>query len=305
MFIITALEGSSLKRSVHHLMTKLRALAVLVVLATLLSWPCRKELGVRGMDLSVAFSARILTDNLFTDMSYRIRTDSSFAPITENNRIVSRFVHRGRLLFRDEYEPPVPTSKWEPDKEYTFTRRIYIPAFIDEFDAKFGGAERLELTVGLASPLHETGDSGLVLFRKTLRVVPSADSPVIVYLSGWYGQETGTQDTERRWRWTSKEARTAIDNPGRDALLVLRGQAGPATAGQKVAISIDGKPLEEFAPGSGEFERQFIIKKEWLGDKKDFELVIEVDKTFVPAKVTSGSKDERELGIRISLLYFR
>jgi hypothetical protein len=286
-------------------MTKLRALAVLVVLATLLSWPCRKELGVRGMDLSVAFSARVLTDNLFTDVTYRVRTDSSLAPITEDDRIISRFVHRGRLLFRDECEPPVPTSKWEPNREYTFTRRIYIPAFINEFDAKFLGTERLGLTVGLASPSDKTGDSGLVLFRKTLRVVPSADSPVIVYLSGWYGQETDTQDPGRRWRWTSKEARTAIDNPGRDALLVLRGQAGLATAGQKVTISIDGKPLEKFAPGSGEFERQFIIKKEWLGDKKDFELVIGVDKTFVPAKVTPGSKDERELGIRISLLYFR
>jgi hypothetical protein len=286
-------------------MTKLRALAVLIVLAILLSWPCRKQLGVRGMDLNVVFSARVLTDNLFTDVTYRVRTDSSFTPITENDKVVSRFVHRGRPLFRDEYEPPVPTSKWEPDKEYTFTRRIYIPAFIDEFDAKFRGAERLELTVGLTSPSDMTGDSGLVLFRKTLRVVPSADSPAVVYLGGWYGQETDPQDPGQRWRWTSKEARTAIDNPGREALLVLRGSAGLAAAGQKVTISIDGKPLEEFAPGSGEFERHYTVKKEWLGDKKDFELVIDVDKTFVPAKVTPGSGDKRELGIRISLIYLR
>jgi hypothetical protein len=286
-------------------MTKPRALAVLVALATLLSWPCRKQLGVRGLDLTVAFSARILTDNLFTDVTYRVRTGSALAPFAEDDKVISRFVHRGRLLFRDEYEPPVPTSKWEPDKAYTFTRRIYIPAFIDEFDPGFRGAERLELTVGLASPSDKTGDSELVLLRKTLRVVPPADSPVVVYLSGWYGQETDPQDPGRRWRWTSKEARAAIDNPGRDALLVLRGSADLASAGQKVTISIDGKPLEEFAPGRGEFERRYNVKKEWLGDKKDFELVIGVDKTFVPARMTPGSKDERELGVRISLLYFR
>ncbi|MGD1010789.1 MAG: hypothetical protein ABR951_11655 [Candidatus Aminicenantales bacterium] len=286
-------------------MTKLRALAILIAIATLLSWPCREQFGVRGMDLTVAFSVRVLTDNLFTDVTYRIRTDSSLAPITEDDRIISRFVYRGRLLIRDEYEPPVPTSKWEPNKEYTFTRRIYIPAFIDEFDPGFRGAEKLGLTVGLASASDKTGDPGLVLFRKTVRVVPSADSPVLVYLSGWYAQETDPQDPGRSWRWTSKEARVAIDNPGRDALLVLRGRAGLADAGQKVTVSIDGKPLDEFAPGTGEFERHFTVRKEWLGDKDDFELVIGVDKTFVPARVTPGSNDQRELGVRISLLYFR
>jgi len=285
-------------------MTKLRALAVLIALAALLSWPCREHSDVRGMDLTVAFSPRGLTDNLFTDVTYRIRTDPSFAPITEDDRVISRFIYRGRLLFQDEYQPPVPTSKWEPNREYTFSRRIYIPAFIDEFDPGFRGAEKLGLTVGLASPSDKTGDSWLVLYRKTVRVVPSTDSPVVVYLSGWYGQETDPQDPGRRWRWTSKEARVAIDNPGHDALLVLRGRADSA-AGQKVTISIDGKPLEEFAPGSGEFERHFTIRKEWLGGKKDFELAIGVDKTLVPAEVTPGSNDHRELGVRISLLYFR
>ncbi len=286
-------------------MTKLRALAVLVALATLLSWPCREEFGVRGMDLTVAFSVRVLTDNLFTDVTYRVRTDSSLAPITEDDKIVARFVYRGRLLVQDEYEPPVPTSKWEPNKEYTFTRRVYIPAFIDEFDPGFRGTEKLGLTVGLASPSDKTGDSGLVLLRRTVRVVPSADSPVVVYMSGWYGQETDPQDPGQRWRWTAKEARAAIDNPGHDALLILRGRAALPAAGQKVTISIDGKPLDEFVPGSGEFERHFTLRKEWLGNKKDFELVIRVDKTLVPAKVTPGSNDQRELGLRISLLYFR
>lgn len=287
-------------------MTKLRALAVLIVLAALLSWPCGKQIGVRGIELAVTFSAHVLTDNLFTDVTYRVRTSSSLAPIAEDNKVVSVFAHRGRPLFRDEYEPPVPTSKWEPDKEYTFTRRIYFPAFIDEFDLGFRGTEKLDLTVGLASPSGKKGGPGLVLFRKNLRIVPAAGSPVIAYLGGWHDPELDPGDPVRRWRWTSKEARVAIDNPGRDALLVLRGSADPAAApGQRVTISIDGRILEEFAPGGGEFERLYAVKKEWLGAGKDFELVIAVDRTFIPAKVTPGSKDERELGVRISLLYFR
>jgi len=283
-------------------MTKLRALAVLLVLATLLSWPCRNEVGVRGMELAVTFSPRVLTDNLFADITYRLQTVATLGPIVEDNRIVSQFLFRGRLLFQDDFAPPVPTSKWEPDREYTFNRRIYIPAFIDEFDPGFRGAEKLDLTVGLASPSEKAGGPGLVLFRKKLRIVPSAGSPLIIPLSGWYGPEADPQDPARRWRWTSKEARSAIDNPGRDALLVLRGSAAPD---QRITISIAGRSLDEFVPGGGEFERSYAVKKEWLGDRKDFELVIAVDKAFVPAKATPGSRDERELGIRVSLLYFR
>jgi hypothetical protein len=287
-------------------MTKLRALAVLIVLAALLSWPCGKQIGVRGIELAVTFSARVLTDNLFTDVTYRVRTSSSLAPIADDNRIVSIFAYHGRPLLRDEYEPPVPTSRWEPGKEYTFTRRIYVPAFIDEFDPGFRGKEKLDLAVGLVSASDKNGGPGLVLFRQKLRVVPAAESPVIAYLSGWHDPEADPGNPDLRWRWTSKEARVAIDNPGRDALLVLRGSSNPdAVPGQKITLSIEGMTLEKFTPDRGEFERRYTVKKEWLGTGKDFELVIAVDKTFIPATVTPGSNDERELGVRISLLYFR
>jgi hypothetical protein len=287
-------------------MTKLRALAVLLVLAAVLSWPCRRQMGVKGVELSVSFSNRVLTDNLFTDVTYRFRTTSSFAPLAEDSRVVSRFTQRGKLLFLDEYEPPIPTSKWEAGKEYAFTRRIYIPVVIDEFDPGFKGAETLGFEVGLASSAAGAGQAGIVFLKRTLRLVPSVGSPVIVYLGGWYPSEAGPGEPAPRWRWTAREARCAIDKPGRDALLVIRGEVDPAApAGQKVTISIAGRVLEEFAPGPGRFERSFKISKEWAGDGRDFVLAIAVDPTFVPAKVTPGSEDTRELGVRISLVYFR
>jgi hypothetical protein len=42
-----------------------------------------------------------------------------------------------------------------------------------------------------------------------------------------------------------------------------------------------------------------------LGDKDEFYLTVSADKTFAPAKVIPNSKDERELGIQVSLIYFR
>jgi hypothetical protein len=286
-------------------MTKLRALAVLLVLAALVSLPCRKQVSVRGIELSVTFSNRVLSDNLFTEATFRFRTTPLFAPIAEDNDIVSEFARRGKILLEDRFEPPVPTSKWEPDKEYTFTRRIYIPPFIDEFAPEFRGAETLDLSVGLASP-PGGGRSRLVVYLRKLRVVPVSESPVIVSLDGWYGFEADPADPAKTWRWTSREARAAIDNPGRDALLVLRGFADPAApAGQKITISVDGRVLDEFVPGPGEFERRSTVPKDWLGSRKDFVLTIGVDRTFVPAKVVAGSGDNRELGVRISLVYFR
>lgn len=295
-----------MQRTDRLLMTKLRALAVLLVLAVVLSWPCRKQVSVRGIELAVTFSNRLLTDNLFTDITYRFRTTSSFAPPAEDNDVVSHFRHRGKILFQDEFEPPVPTSKWEPNREYVFTRRIYIPPFIDEFDPAFKGTDTLDLNVGLAPPEGGAGASRLVVYDRKLRVTPLSESPVIVYLSGWYAPETDPGYPARPWRWTAKEARSAIDNPGRDAQLVIRGSVDAAApSGQKVTVGIDGRILGEFVPGPGEFERRYAVHKDWLGDRKDFVLVIAVDRTFVPAKVTPGSGDGRELGVRISLVYFR
>jgi len=287
-------------------MTKSRVLAVLVALATLLSWPCRKSHGLPGVEFSVVFPGRVLTDNLFADVTFRFRTKSSFAPPAGNGKIVSRLEFRRRALFVDEWAPPVPTSEWKPASEYTVVRRIYIPAFIDEFDPGFTGAERPVLTTLFVLPADSGPEAGRVLSRRKIKIVPASDSPVIVYLSGWYEPEAPQGSGAPGWRWTSREARADINNPGRDALLVIRGESGPdAPPGQKVIVSVAGRVLEEFVPGAGAFERSYAVKKEWLGDGRDFELVIGVDKTFVPAKTTAGSSDQRELGVKISLLYFR
>jgi len=263
-------------------------------------------MSVGGIELSVSFSSRVLTDNLFTEARYRFKTTAAFAPLIEDDRVAMELEVHGRTVLRDEFAPPVPTSKWEPDREYTFTRRVYIPAFIDEFSEDFRGTASAVLRVGLVFPPGAAPRSGLAVQERRLTFVPASDTPVMVYLSGWYPPEGEPSDPGASWRWTGKEARVAIDNPGRDALLVIRGEGGPAEAGsRKAAVSVDGRALEEFMIGPEVFERRYSIGRVWLGARKDFVLAITVDRTFVPAKTVPGSKDGRELGLRISLLYFR
>jgi hypothetical protein len=287
-------------------MNKLRALAVLLVLAALLSLPCRRQMGIMGIELSVSFSDRVLTDDLFTRITCRVKTSPSFAPMAEDNQIVLRLFDHGRLLLRDAFAPFVPTSKWEPEREYVFTRTIYIPPFIDEFDPAFRGSETVELNIGLGPPSGAADRPRLVVHTRTLRLVPASDAPVIVFLDGWYPPEPVPGEVPVWRRWTGREARVAIDNPGRDALLVVRGTVDAAApADQKITIAIDGRTLEEFGPGRGDFERRYAVGKDWLGAGKDFILTVSVDRTFVPAKTVPGSTDGRELGVGISLVYFK
>jgi hypothetical protein len=88
--------------------------------------------------------------------------------------------------------------------------------------------------------------------------------------------------------------------------LVIKGGVNlEAVKDQKITFKINDLTLDEFIPTDNVFDKSYSIKKEMLGDKDEFNLTVEVDKTFVPAKIIPNSKDERELGIQVSLIYFR
>lgn len=288
-------------------MKRTLTIAILLIIAAVFSVSCRKKASVKGIELTVGFSDKTLTDNLMTDVTYRWKTTGEFQKMDQD---LSAFVHfwsGNNMLLQDDHVPEPPTSKWEPGKEYVSTQRIYIPKFIDEFDPQFKGEETLRLSVGLYSPFDRTGKAKFQIYDGKLKVLPPPpDTPEIVYEDGWYEQEIVPTTTLKRWRWTAREARCLIDNPRRDALLVVRGaQNTDAVKDQKVIFKINDTVLDEFIPPTGVFDKSYKITKDMLGDKNDFRLVIATDKPFVPAKVYPGSKDERELGIQVSFIYFR
>lgn len=279
----------------------------LVFLIAFLAIHCQKKTAIKGVELEVSFSEPTLTDNLMTDITYRWKTSNDFIKMNRDYDIYVHFWHKDNLLFQDDYTPSVPTSKWEPGKEYSFTRRIYIPPFIDEFDPHFRGEESLRLAIGFYSSYDRSGKGKQEVFTRKLKVVPPPlDTPEIIYESGWYDLEINPEAFLGQWRWTAKEARCVIDNPHRDALLVIRGGVNlEVVKEQKIIFKINDLLLDEFIPAESAFEKSYKIKKEMLGDKDEFYLVIATDKTFIPAGVIPNSRDERELGVQISLIYFR
>jgi hypothetical protein len=203
--------------------------------------------------------------------------------------------------------PSVPTSKWEPGKVYSYERKIYIPSFIDEFDPSFKGEETLKMSVGFYNPYDRSGESKREILVKKLKFLPPPpDTPEIIYESGWYDLEIDPESHLKQWRWTSEEARCLIDNPRRDARLVIRGQVNKeATPNQKVTFKINDQAFDELIGVDGYFEKSYTITKEMLTDEDEFYLVIACDQTFVPAEAFPPSRDDRKLGIQVSLIYFR
>ena len=278
-----------------------------VLVASLAAVSCQKKTQVKGVDLNVSFSEAVLSDNLMTDVTYKWKTGSDFKPFDRDYTVFVHFWHDSNLIVQDDYSPDVPTSKWEKNKEYTVKRRLFIPAFIDEFDPQFKGEETLRLSAGFYNPFDRTGKSQREVLSKKLKVLPPPlGTPEVIYESGWYGVEVDRDTPLKQWRWMGKEGKCIVDNPKRDALLVIRGGAFlEAVKNQKITLKINDLVLDEFIVEQGLFEKSYSIKKEQLGDKDEFTLTIGVGKTFIPAQAMAGSKDDRELGLQVALIYFR
>jgi len=288
-------------------MKKIIALGLAVGTLALFALSCRKPNEVQGVELKVKFSVEPLSDNLFTDMRYEWKTSADFKKLPKDYNVFVHFWHKDNMLFQDDHLPEIATSQWEANKTYAYARRVYIPTFIDEFDPQFSGSEPLKMSIGFYSPLDRSGKSKSEILKDVLKVLPPPPgTPEVIYESGWYDLEINPDSFLKQWRWTAKEARCVIDNPRRDALLVIRGGLNKdLLPDQKVILKVNDQVLDEFLPAESTFEKFYTVKKDMLGDKDEFYLVVATDKTFTPAKSIPDSKDERELGLQVSFLYFR
>lgn len=280
---------------------------MLVFVLMCISYGCKEKTQVKGIELNVTFAEEQLSDHLITDMMMGWKTGPEFQKMNQDLQVFVHFWHEGNLLFQEDYFPEPPTSQWAPEQEFMRSQRIYIPQFIDEFDPDFKGEETLRLVVGFFSPYDRSGKSEQKVLEKKLTVVPPPlDTPEIIYEEGWYNLEINTDAFLKQWQWTAKEARCIIDNPHRDALLVIKGGVNlEVLDDQKVTFKINELILDEFIPEESHFEKSYNVKKEMLGEGEEFYLSIVTDKVFVPAEVMPNSADQRELGVQVSFIYFR
>ena len=225
-------------------------IGMFVLFMLMISIYCKKDVQIKGLELEITFSDERLSDNLITDMQLKWKVAGDFVKLNQNFNIFVHFWHDNNLLFQEDFIPEVPTSNWEINQEYLQAKRIYIPPFIDEFDPDFKGQETLKLSVGFFSPYDQSGESKQIILERKLDVFPPPeDTPEILYESGWFDLEREPDAYLKQWRWIGQEAKCLIDNPGRDALLVIRGGVNKeAIANQKIVFKINNLIIDEFTP---------------------------------------------------------
>ena len=125
----------------------------------------------------------------------------------------------------------------------------------------------------------------------------------LVYSGGWHPPESDAAVPESTWRWTRQTATLSFANPNADAAFYLDFAARPNafTEGpQTVTISIGDQVLQSFAADStGRRLHPVPLPAAVLGTGDRVEIQIAVDRTFVPATLPAGGRDDRELGIQV------
>ncbi len=276
----------------------------------LLTGFCSKKADRKGIELLMALSPEMVTDSLYFKMDYEFKTAADFKKLGSDYSIFVHFwrVNSKEMLLQDDHLPMKKTSEWTANEKLSYSRVIFIPQFLNEFDVDFEGYEELKLTVGLYNP--KTQEKPIVLFEKKINIQPaSVNAPEIVYDEGWNEIETDVNAKDpfqKSWRWTTAKSVCIIENPRKECTLIIKGGVNKAAfPDQKLAFRINDALLDEFIPEEGKFSREYTVSPQMMGNADEFSLKIDADKVFIPANVFPGNKDNRELGAQIYFIYFR
>ena len=288
---------------------KTKIMAVLFSILLLTAF-CSKKVDRKGVDLKLTLSPETITDSLYVKMDYEFTTASDFKKFDDEYSIFVHFwkVNSKEMLLQDDHVPMKKISEWGANDSIKYSRVLFIPQFLNEFDVDFEGYEELKLTVGLYNPKMQ--DKSIVLFEKKINIQPaSINAPEIVYDEGWNEIETDVNAKDlfgKSWRWTTAKSVCIIENPQKESTLIIKGGVNKTVfQDQKLIFRINDILLDEFIPAEANFSKEYTVTPEMMGDTDEFSLKFETDKVFVPARVFPNSKDNRELGVQIFFLYFR
>src|SRR4029077_9090009 len=133
------------------------------------------------------------------------------------------------------------------------------------------------------------------------QIQPQTENILIVYKDGWNPAETAPNNVE--WQWTKKNATVTFKNPKKDCVFYLDvdSAGGVFQEPQHVQLTLGGQTVDEFVLQPKERTlRKVKLTAAQLGADEMGELLLAVDKTFVPALMTiATNKNPRELGVRV------
>jgi hypothetical protein len=236
------------------------------------------------------------------DITYKfvVAPDATFA---QNYRVMAHVVDPNEeLMWTDDHDPPIPTSEWKPGQTVEYTRTVFVPVYpyVGEATIQLGlYSQPKEPRVPLAG--EDVGQRAYRVGR--LQLAPQSEAVFSVFKEGWHPAEQAEHNAMVEWHWTKKAATLAVRNPKKDAVLYLEldNPGGVFDEPQQVTVSIGSAKLDEFTvtPGKPPVLRKIALPVAALGSDENVDIRIEVDKTFVPSRLSPSAKDPRELGVRI------
>jgi len=132
-------------------------------------------------------------------------------------------------------------------------------------------------------------------------LAPQTEGVQLIYNQGFHSVE-GAAANGIGWHWTKKDAIFDVKNPKKDAVFYLDVDNPSAllNAPQQVVVSLGGAMIDQFTlePQKSVLRKTSIPASAW-GSADNVELKLSVDKTFIPEQLSPGSKDPRELGVRV------
>jgi hypothetical protein len=237
------------------------------------------------------------------DVTYRFAVAPNAPPFTKNYRVMVHVLDSDEeLMWTDDHDPPTPTEQWKPGQIIEYARTIFIPIY------PYLGMATIEM--GLYSAESEERlplageDAGQRAYRVgSLEMLPQTDNLFVIFRDGWHSPETAQNNATVEWQWTRKNATLSMRNPKRDVLFYLHAdQPASLLEPQQVTVTIGAQQIDEFVlqPRAPDVVRKVPLTAAQLGSSDTTDIVIHVDKTFVPATVAPGqAQDRRELGIRV------
>ncbi|MXY23770.1 MAG: hypothetical protein F4Y45_04505 [Acidobacteria bacterium] len=151
-----------------------------------------------------------------------------------------------------------------------------------------------ESRIATAVDAYAEYDGWLVTTEDKARMV------LVDFVDGWYDRET---DNGSAWRWSGPTAMLSFQNPRTPAVLHLdydaRADLFP-DAPRTVTITVGDQVAQSFVPdAAGQQQTNVLLPVGMLGERSRVDVQIAVDRPFVPASMSIGSQDTRELGIQV------
>lgn len=264
---------------------------------------CEKKPPLRGLAINVSFSERVLTDDLVTRLKVKFITTAAFQPLEQEYRIMAVALADGKILFKESLDPESPASRWQASRVYEVEKYLYFPRVIDRFNPKTAAGIKIEFSILME---NSSGSEQLVLYSRKIKLLPCPpEAPQVIFLEGWekIARPKGQEPDHAYELWTGSRAVCLLENPGRAALLMVRGK-NPGDS-RTISLFLGDSLLDEFTLDPGPFQKIYPLGPFPAETEPELKLTLVVDKTRSLNQIYPDLDNSRSVGLRIEKIYFR